>query len=55
MELMKKNINLIFLDNPTVSTDYISTLMNIANQQQRIAKTALENTIELLLMVELDK
>lgn len=55
MELMKNNINLIFLDNPTVSTDYISTLMNIANQQQRIAKTALENTIELLLMVELDR
>jgi len=55
MELMKNNINLIFLDNPTVSTDYISTLMDIANQQQRIAKTALENTIELLLMVELDR
>lgn len=55
MYLMKNNINLIFLDNPTVSTDYISTLMNIANQQQRIAKTALENTIELLLMVELDR
>lgn len=55
MKLMKKGINLIFLDNPTVSTDYIKQLTSIAEQQQRIAKTALENTIELLLLVELDR
>lgn len=55
MKLMKKGINLIFLDNPTVSTDYIKQLTSIAEQQQRIAKAALENTIELLLLVELDR
>ena len=55
MELMKNNINLVFLDNPTVSTDYIKNLTNIANTQNLVTKTALENTIKLLLIVELDR
>ena len=55
MQLMNKGINLVFLDNPTVSTDYIKQLMNIANSQQLVAKTALESTIKLLLIVELDR
>lgn len=55
MELMNKGINLIFIDNPTVSTDYIKQLMNIADSQQLVAKTALEGTIKLLLIVELDR
>lgn len=55
MELMENGINLIFLDNPTVSTDYIKQLTNIANNQQLVTKTALEGTIKLLLIVELDR
>lgn len=55
MELMGKGINLIFLDNPTVSTEYMQQLTNIANQQQLIVKTALDSIIKLLLMVELDR
>lgn len=55
MELMDKGINLIFLDNPTVSTDYIKQLTNIANSQELVTKTALEGTIKLLLIVELDR
>lgn len=55
MELMDKGINLIFLDNPTVSTDYIKNLMNVANSQNLVTKTALESTIKLLLIVELDR
>lgn len=55
MDLMNKGINLIFLDNPTVSTDYIKQLTNIANSQQLVTKTALESTIKLLLIVELDR
>ena len=55
MELMNKGINLVFLDNPTVSTDYIKQLTNIANSQQLVTKTALEGTIKLLLIVELDR
>ena len=55
MELMNNNIELVFIDNPTVSTSYIKQLMNIANSQQHVAKTALESTIKLLLIVELDR
>ena len=55
MSLMDKGINLIFLDNPTVSTDYIKQLTNIANRQELVTKTALEGTIKLLLIVELDR
>lgn len=52
---MNNDISLVFIDNPTVSTDYIKQLMNIADQQQLVAKTALESTIKLLLIVELDR
>ena len=55
MELMQKGINLIFLDNPTVSTDYIKNLTDIANTQNLVTKTALDSTIKLLLIVELDR
>lgn len=55
MELMEKGVNLIFLDNPTVSSDYIKQLMDVAESQQRVTKKALQNTIELLLIVELDR
>ena len=55
MELMDKGINLIFLDNLTVSTDYIKNLTEVANKQNLVTKTALESTIKLLLIVELDR
>ena len=55
MELMNKGINLVFLDNPTVSTDYIKQLTDIANSQELVTRTALEGTIKLLLIVELDR
>lgn len=56
MELMDCGINLVFMDNMTLSTNYIQTMMDIAQKQEnRIAKKTLENTIELLLLVELDR
>ncbi len=55
MELLERDINLVFIDNPTVSSDYIKQLMSVADQQQLVAKTALESTIKLLLIVELDR
>lgn len=55
MELLEKGVNLVFLDNPTVSSGYIKQLTNIANSQQLVTKTALEGTIKLLLIVELDR
>lgn len=56
MELLDNGINLVFIDNPTVSTSYIRQMMNIAEKQSnRIAKKSLKDTIELLLLVELDR
>ena len=55
MELMEKGIEIIFLDNPTVSTPYIKNMMGVAEQQALVAKTALEGTIKLLLIIELDR
>lgn len=55
MAPMKRGINLIFLDNPTVSTNYIKNLTNIASAQNLVTKTALNSTIKLLLIVELDR
>lgn len=55
MELLNKGINLIFIDNPTVSTPYIKQLLNVAEQQNLVARTSLESTIKLLLIVELDR
>ena len=39
----------------TLSTDYIKNLTSIANSQNLVIKTALESTIKLLLIVELDR
>ena len=55
MELMNNGVNLVFLDNKTVCTEYIKQLLNVAEQQNLIAKISLENTIKLLLYVELDR
>ncbi len=55
MELLEKGIDLIFIDNPTVSTPYIKQMLNIAKEQNLVAKTSLESTIKLLLIVELDR
>ena len=55
MELLDKNINLVFIDNPTISTGYIRTMIAMAEKQDnRIARKSLEDTIELLILVELD-
>lgn len=56
MELLDKNINIVFIDNPTISTDYIRTMIAMAEKQEnRIARKSLEDTIELLILVELDR
>lgn len=55
MELLNKGIELIFIDNQTVSTPYIKQLLNIAEKQNFVAKISLENTVKLLLIVELDR
>ncbi len=55
MELLNKGIELIFLDNQSISTPYIKQLLNVAKKQNLIAKTSLESTVKLLLLVELDR
>lgn len=51
-----KGINLIFLDNPTISTDYIQQLHTTAEaQKDLVTKTTMEFIITLLLTVELDR
>ncbi|MGN1124767.1 MAG: recombinase family protein [Candidatus Gastranaerophilaceae bacterium] len=55
MELMNRGIELVFIDNSTVCTKYIKELLNVAEKQNLIAKISLENTIKLLLFVELDR
>lgn len=55
MELLEKGVELIFIDNQTVSTPYIKQLLNVAQKQNLVAKTSLESTVKLLLIVELDR
>lgn len=55
MELMNRGIKLIFIDNQTVSTPYIKQLLSVAEKQSLVAKTSLESTVKLLLIVELDR
>ncbi|WP_270497753.1 recombinase family protein [Blautia intestinalis] len=56
MELLNKGINLVFIDNPTIGTEYIKNMIGVAERQQnRIAKKSLQDTIELLILVELDR
>lgn len=56
MELLEKGVDLIFIDNPTISTPYIKKMMDVASKQtNRIAKKSLTDTIELLILVELDR
>lgn len=55
MEWLGRGINIVFLDNPTISSDYIRQMMNTAESQDLVTKTAMEGIIKLLLIVELDR
>lgn len=56
LELMEKGVNLVFLDNPSLCTDYIKHLMNVAEtQESKIAEFTLRNNVYLLLLIELDR
>lgn len=55
MELMKNGINLVFIDNATICTDYIREMLHVAEEQDLVARISLENTVKLLLIVELDR
>lgn len=55
MELLKNGIELVFLDNSTVNTEYIKSLLNIAEQQNLITKTLMESIVKIMIIAELDK
>lgn len=55
MEWLDRGINMVFLDNPTVSSDYIRQMVTTAEQQDIVTKTAMESIIKLLIIVELDR
>lgn len=55
MQLMQNGVELVFIDNPTVSTEYIRQLLDVAKSQNLVARTSLESTVKLLLIVELDR
>lgn len=55
MELMEKGVEVNFIDNMTISTPYIKQLLHIAEEQNIVAKTSLESTVKLLLIVEMDR
>ncbi len=55
LDLIGKGITLIFIDNPTVCSDYITKLIDTADQQNIVTRTAMEGIVKLMLIVELDR
>ena len=55
LDLIGKGITLVFIDNPTVCSDYITKLINTADQQNIVTRTAMEGIVKLMLIVELDR
>ncbi len=55
MEWLDRGISIVFIDNPTVSSDYIRQMLKTAASQDIVTKTAMEGVIKLLLIVELDR
>jgi len=55
MEWLNRDINMVFIDNPTVCTDYIRQMMKTAAEQDIVTRTAMESIIKLLIIVELDR
>ena len=55
MEWLERGVNIVFIDNPTISSDYIKQMSDIASEQDIVTRTAMEGVIKLLLIVELDR
>lgn len=54
-EWMDRGIHIVFIDNPTISSDYITQMISTAENQDIVTKTAMEGIIKLLIIVELDR
>ena len=58
MELLNKGIEMVFIDNPTMNTEYIKSMQNSADKMKKenlIEGMTLEFVIRLLLVTELDR
>ena len=57
LELMnERKVNLVFLDNMTLSTDYIKSLSNVADESKdNILSLTMDYIVKLILTVELDR
>lgn len=55
MEWLQRGINIVFIDNPTLNTDYIKEMMQIAKEQDVVTKVAMESIVKLLIIVEFDR
>ena len=55
LQWLNKGVNIVFIDNPTISSDYIRQMSDTAEKQDLVTKTAMESIIKLLLIVELDR
>ena len=55
MALMSNGVNLVFIDNYTLSTDYIKALSNVNDAQDRVLSLTMDFIVKLLLTVELDR
>ena len=55
MEFYELGIKLVFLDNPTVSTDYIANMISKNESMNFVTGIALQSMVNLLIAVELDR
>jgi len=55
ISLMNRGVNLIFLDNPTISTDYIKALSNAKDNTDNVVSLTIDFIVQLILTVELDR
>ena len=55
LDLISKDIHLVFIDNPTVCSDYLTKLIDTADKQNIVTRTAMEAIVKLMLIVELDR
>lgn len=55
MELYNRGVTLVFIDNPTLDTEYIKQLLHIAKEENLLTKGLVESIVKILIIAELNK
>lgn len=55
MKLFNDGVTLVFIDNPTLCTDYVKNLLHLAEEQELVVKTVMESMVKILLIAELER